>query len=201
MLLPVCEGSALFGIGAAPLAVPLDRCVPVPEFRILSRTSGFGISPGFRLFSVVPGSWVFSGPVPVLVPVPVDSLAELLKVLVEKLRRFRRCFWEIPEFDLDRIEGSDESRFGDFGHSTDSTVPEFLDLDWIEGSDESRFGDLGYSPDSTDSGGFAENRPSGCRCDKFRILLGDPFLPDCSRGDLLLASAAAGCAIAGRPLA
>ena len=81
--MPVCEGSVLFGIGAAPLAVPLDRCVPVPEFCILSRTSGFGISPGFRLFSVVPGSWVFSGPVPVLVPVLVDSLAELLKVLVK----------------------------------------------------------------------------------------------------------------------
>jgi hypothetical protein len=128
MLLPVCEGSALLGIGAAPLAVPLDRCVPVPEFRILSRTSGFGISPGFRLFSVVPGSWVFSGPVPVLVPVLVDSLAELLKVLVEKLRRSRRCFCGIPEFDLDRIEGSDESRSGDFGHSTYSTIPEFLDL-------------------------------------------------------------------------
>ena len=104
MLLPACEGSVLFGIGAAPFAVPLDRCVPVPEFRILSRTSGFGMSPGFRLISVVPGSWEFWGPVPVLVPVPVDSPAELLEVLVEKPDRFRRCFWGIPEFDLDRIK-------------------------------------------------------------------------------------------------
>ena len=85
------------------------------------------------------------------------SLAELLKVLVEKLRRFRRCFCGIPEFDLDRIEGSDESRFGDFGHSADSSAPEFLDLDRIEGSDESRFGDSGHSPDPTDPGGFARN--------------------------------------------
>jgi hypothetical protein len=117
------------------------------------------------------------------------------------LRRFRRCFWEIPEFDLDRIEGSDESRFGDFGHSTDSTVPEFLDLDRIVGSDESRFGDFGHSPDPTDPGGFAENRPSGFRFDKFRILLGAPSLPDCSPCDPLLALAAVGCAISGRLLA
>jgi hypothetical protein len=176
---------------------------------------------------------VFSGPVPVLVPVLVDSLSELLKVLVEKLLRFRRCFWEIPEFDLDRIEGSDESRFrsrfgdfghstdstvpefldldrivdsdesrfGDFGHSTDSTDPEFLDLDRVVDSDESRFGDFGHSPDPTDPGGFAENRPSGFRFDKFRILLGALSLPDCSPRDPLLASAAAGCAISGRRLA
>ena len=73
------------------------------------------MSPGFRLISVVPGSWEFWGPVPVLVPVPVDSPAELLEVLVEKPDRFRRCFWGIPESrfkagpadsgsDLDRIK-------------------------------------------------------------------------------------------------
>ena len=118
-----------------------------------------------------------------------------------KLRRFRRCFCGIPEFDLDRIEGSDESRSGDFGHSTDSTVPEFLDLDRVVDSDESRFGDFGHSPDPTDPGGFAENRPSGFRFDKFRTLLGAPSLPDCSPCDPLLASAAVGCAISGRLLA
>jgi len=107
------------------------------------------MSPGFRLISVVPGSWEFWGPVPVLVPVPVDSPAELLEVLVEKPDRFRRCFWGIPESDLDRIDGSDESRFGDFGHSADSTVPEFLDLDLSDDSDESRFGEFGHSADST----------------------------------------------------
>ena len=153
MLLPACEGSVLFGIGAAPFAVPLDRCVPVPEFRILSRTSGFGMSPGFRLISVVPGSWEFWGPVPVLVPVPVDSLAELLEVLVEKPDRFRRCFWGIPESDLDRIDGSDESRFGEFGYSADSAVPEF-DLDRIK-----------TGPADSGSVGLLENRPSESRLD------------------------------------
>ena len=137
------------------------------------------MSPGFRLISVVPGSWEFWGPVPVLVPVPVDSPAELLEVLVEKPDRFRRCFWGIPESDLDRIDGSDESRFGDFGHSADSTVPEFLDLDLIDESDESRFGEFGHSADPSesdldrikagpaDSGsvGLLENRPSDSRLD------------------------------------
>jgi hypothetical protein len=139
------------------------------------------MSPGFRLISVVPGSWEFWGPVPVLVPVPVDSPAELLEVLVEKPGRFRRCFWGIPESDLDRIDGSDESRFGDFGHSADSTVPEFLDLDLIDDSDESRFWEFGYSADSAvpefdldrikagpaDSGsvGLFENRRSDSRLD------------------------------------
>ena len=148
MLLPVCEGSVLFGIGSAPLAVPLDRCVLVLEFRILSRTPGSGISPGFRVFSVIPGSWVISGSVSVLVPIPVSSLAELLKVLAGKLLRSRRCFREISEFLVCfRIEGSDESDRRDVGFSPDPSISEFLNFLRIEASDESDRPNVGFSPD------------------------------------------------------
>ena len=56
---------------------------------------------------------------------------------------------------------------GEFGHSADSTVPEFLDLDLIDESDESRFGEFGHSADPSDSGpvGLLENLPSDSRFD------------------------------------
>ena len=151
---PACEGSVLFGIGAAPFAVPLDRCVPVPEFRILSRTSGFGMSPGFRLISVVPGSWEFWGPVPVLVPVPVDSPAELLEVLVEKPDRFRRCFWEIPE---SRFKAGPADSGSDLDRIKAGPADSGSDLDWIKAG-----------PADSGSVGLLENRenrPSDSRLD------------------------------------
>ena len=104
----VYEGPVLLGIGSAPLAVPPDRCVHVSEIRVLSRIRGFDVFPGFWVFSFVPGSWVTSGLIPVLVPVLVVSLADLLKVPKQNLLSPRRCCSVFSEFfDLLRIASFD----------------------------------------------------------------------------------------------
>jgi hypothetical protein len=112
------------------------------------------MSPGFRLISVVPGSWEFWGPVPVLVPVPVDSPAELLEVLVEKPDRFRRCFWGIPE---SRIKVGPADSGSDLDRIKAGPADSGSDLDWIKAG-----------PADSGSVGLLENRenrPSDSRLD------------------------------------
>ena len=104
------------------------------------------MSPGFRLISVVPGSWEFWGPVPVLVPVPVDSPAELLEVLVEKPDRFRRCFWGIPE---SRFKVGPADSGSDLDRIKAGPADSGSDLDRIKAG-----------PADSGSVGLLENRPS-----------------------------------------
>ena len=79
------------GIGSAPLAVPLDRGPRYSRIGILRTFANSRILYISRIPGIFAGtgSWVISASTPVLVPIPVVSLARLLKVPAEKLLSVR----------------------------------------------------------------------------------------------------------------